>query len=226
MSRNMIKFDSMIILLRLHPTCNVKTLIVELGKCVELHRPVRRDEKKVLNEHGKNNCRFPLKSKDRVKEPEHKAFVLLQIYIARIWSSSFQLRLEMEEIYQNGRRLLNAIADLAKERQHGILLESAILLARSLNNRIWYNNDSVFLQTFPALSDSLLNKLKDRSKSVSKLGLSDTVSKSLFQIATSFECSQCDATKIMTFTKIGQICAGKFRENIEGDYYSILALVH
>ena len=93
----------------------------------ELHRPVRRSEKRLLNEWMKT-VRFPLKA--RVQEPNHKAYVLLQAAVDRAEIKDFSLRVEQSEIVACALRVLGALTELSKEKGHGFLLLAAVLLDR------------------------------------------------------------------------------------------------
>ena len=113
-------------------------------ECQELKKPVRRDEKKVLNE-MMTSIRFPLKL--RVQESSHKAYVLLQAAVARLEIKNFSLRVEQSEIVESGLRVLSALVEFCKEKFYGKLLDSSILLDRSLRCRMWeINFPSVFFQ--------------------------------------------------------------------------------
>ena len=85
-----------------------------------------------------SSVRFPLKL--RVQEPSHKAYVLLQAAVAKIDIKNFSLRVEQSEIVDSGLRVLSALIELCKERYHGKLLDSSLLLDRSLRCRMWESN--------------------------------------------------------------------------------------
>lgn len=112
--------------------------------CEEFKKPVRRDEKKILNE-MMSSIRFP--QKIRVQEPCLKSYVLLQAAISRIDIKDFSMRVEQSEIVECALRILSALIELCKERYYGKLLETSILVDRSLRCRIWdVNYPSVFFQ--------------------------------------------------------------------------------
>ena len=117
----------------------------------ELSKPVRRAEKRLLNDTMKA-IRFPLKL--RVQEPWHKAYVLLQAAVGRLeaatgggFARDFSLRVEQAELVESTLRVLSALSELARERGRGEQLETAILLDRALRIRMWESGyASIFLQ--------------------------------------------------------------------------------
>jgi len=123
MTRNMIKFKTMQLLMQLPPDCTMQKLLEGLSKAEELHKPVRKDDKKVLN--GFNNtsdmlrynnksvttegCAMPANKIKLVQEGWHKCYILVQAAIARIAITDFSLRLEQSEIVDSLVRILHAL---------------------------------------------------------------------------------------------------------------------
>ena len=66
MSRQMVQFNSMIVILALSPLCSLKELFRELSACAELQVVLKRDDKKILNEHAKH-MEYPFKLSEKVK---------------------------------------------------------------------------------------------------------------------------------------------------------------
>jgi hypothetical protein len=62
MSRNMIKFPSMVLMMKLPRDCDIPLLFKELSGCEELLKPLRRNEKVILNGFMKS-IRYPQKTK-------------------------------------------------------------------------------------------------------------------------------------------------------------------
>ena len=62
MSRNMIKFPSMVLMMNLPRDCDIPQLFKELSRCEELLKPLRRNEKAILNGFMKS-VRYPQKTK-------------------------------------------------------------------------------------------------------------------------------------------------------------------
>ena len=64
MTRHMIKFKSMVMMMKLPHDCDVPSLFKELSCCTELLKPLRRTEKALLNGFMKG-IRYPVKAKVR-----------------------------------------------------------------------------------------------------------------------------------------------------------------
>jgi replicative superfamily II helicase len=119
-------------------------LLSEICRSKELDKPVRRSEKKILNEMMK--CiRYPLKAK--VQEPYQKSYVLMQAAVSRADVKEFSLKVEQSEIVESALRVLSALIELSKEKERGEILESSLLLDRALKCRLWETNyGSIFSQ--------------------------------------------------------------------------------
>ena len=104
----------------------------------ELQKPIRRTDKKTLYEYIKQ-IRFRLKNITSIKDSYLKTYILLQVAVARYHIQDFALRVEMSEITDVTLRILSALQDICIERLKGQLLESALILERSLRNRMWEN---------------------------------------------------------------------------------------
>eukprot|EP01031_Cornospumella_fuschlensis_P029971 gene29971-36199_t len=111
MSKTLIKFNSMCILMQLPANNSLQQLLHSFSLCEELHKPVKRTDKKVLNDLMKF-IRFPVR--ERVQEPRHKCYVLLQATISFLPDiKDFTLRIEQAEIVENALRLLYGLKDLS-----------------------------------------------------------------------------------------------------------------
>jgi hypothetical protein len=62
MTRHMIKFKSMVLMMKLPKDCDIPTLFKELSACEEMLKPLRRTEKVLLNGFAKI-IRYPIKAK-------------------------------------------------------------------------------------------------------------------------------------------------------------------
>ena len=225
MSKQIVRFPSMVALLALPPTCSIQQLLMQLSSCEELHRNLKRDEKKPLNEVAKRMS-FPYKSKESVKTPQDKTYVLLQVSAGRMTIQNAKdngLSQDQELVADGTSRLLVALIDLAVQRKQGGLLEAAMHLKRSLLTGIWSGVEgltgqisSIFLQ-IRNLSVSLKAKLRDLSSGnyVSQYGLQHVVSMKLAgNTAASFGCSDKDAFELERFTSICQASARKISVDI------------
>jgi len=112
---------------------------------------------------------------------------------------TLSLRADVASLADATSRVLTALVGLAVEREHGALLESALILRRSLTTAVWPGgHTSVFLQ-IPGLSPSLRIRFKNRSTSIAKLGLSNLMGKPTDQLVRELQCSQQDAEHVYDF---------------------------
>jgi len=168
MSQHMVEFEAMKKLMKLKHDAGLKQILMTLSECGVLHRPVRRSEKKILNEvHTK--VKFPIDvpaSKIRIQSPSHKAFILLQASIGQNYLDDFTLRQEMSYMVDNSTRILGALEDYSiLETKHGKLALNSLLLRRSLTTSLWGSKSGV------------LNQLKGvGAKTTAKLSTSGIIS--------------------------------------------------
>ena len=203
MSSHMVQFNTMVLLLALPAGARLQPLLRQLCTSGELQHPLRRHEKKELNDRAKN-IRFPLSSRERVKTPLERSYILLQLAAEGIEPDCASLRIDVPLLVDVACRILTALIGLALERKRGGLLESAFVLRRSLKLSAWSEGaTSVFLQ-IPGLSPTLRLRLQNRACSVSKLGLADALNKLSGSLMHDFQCSQQDAERIYEFV---QLCA-------------------
>jgi hypothetical protein len=128
---------------------------MKLSQAEELHKPLRRFDKRFLNE-SSAQVRFPLKSK--VSSSADKAYILLQCAVDGIAVADFFLRVEMSETVERCVRILGALTDLCVSKLHGILLESSLLLLRALKTRMW-ETSNILLRQCPEINDSVRKRL-------------------------------------------------------------------
>jgi hypothetical protein len=164
-----------------------------LSFCEELHRPLRRAEKKVLND-WMIRVRFPMK--DRVQQPSHKSYVLLLAAIARIHIKEFTLRIEQAEIVDNALRLLRCLQELSLHNCEGCLLESCILLERALRTRLWESGGNIFIQC-AGLTDST----RDAMQLSGLTTLDRVIECSLQQLTRDLRCNINEARTILFFSQ-------------------------
>lgn len=94
MARNMLLFTSMQVLLALPANATLEDVLRAICQCDELETPVRKMEKKTLNELSLK-VRFKLEKKARVQEPAQKAFVLIQAMLGGLEVPDFSMRMEV-----------------------------------------------------------------------------------------------------------------------------------
>ena len=89
----------------------MKNILMTLSECEGLQRPVRRSEKKELNEIYRSSMKYKFEgpqSKIRIQAPAQKAFVLLQCAIGQIYLQDYTLRQEMTYMVDYGSRMIQA----------------------------------------------------------------------------------------------------------------------
>lgn len=138
MSQHMVDFESMKRIVGLPFDSDQGVLLKILAECDRLHRPVRRSEKKALNEVHKL-IRFKLDgppSKVRIQSPAEKAFVLLQAAIGQHCLEDFTLRQEMSYMVQYATRMLSAMEEYCIDgSRNGHVALQSLRLRRSLATR-------------------------------------------------------------------------------------------
>ncbi len=159
MSRNMIKFSTMQLILELKANGSIKDIVGQMCKSSDLDVVIlRRDEKKFLNK-AMALVRYPLKQK--IQSPEQKAYVLILLTMeqVKVTIENFTLRSEQREICGNLLRLCAAITQVSVERKFGLLLENTYRLERSIKLGLWDDcYASVYCQV-ENISDSTIEKI-------------------------------------------------------------------
>ena len=149
MSHQMVDFEAMKKLMSLPHDVGTKQLLEVIASCEVLHRPVRRSEKKLLNEvHAK--VKFPIDtptSKVRIQSPSQKAFVMLQASIGQKYLDDYSLRQEMSLMVDDATRILAALEDYSvQDSKNGKTALESLLLRRSLTTSLWSAKDGVLNQ--------------------------------------------------------------------------------
>lgn len=149
MSQHMVDFESMKLIMELPFDSETQQLLTMLSKFDGLHRPVRRSEKRLLNDAHKS-IKFKFEgppSKVRVQEPHQKAFVLLQAAIGQDFLDDYTLRQEMSSIVEYSTRMLAATEEYSVYgSKHGIVALNSLCLRRSLAVSLWGVRDGVLNQ--------------------------------------------------------------------------------
>jgi ATP-dependent DNA helicase HFM1/MER3 len=161
MSRNFVDFETMRSIVKLPHDCGPLQLLHMLSRCQKIQSPVRRAEKKELNEAYKLvKYKFEgPQSKIRIQTPEQKLFVLLQASIGKHHFHDTSLRREMSNILDGAFRILAAVEDYAREgSRHGEVAVQGWLLRRSLYSSLWGDKDGV-LNQINGISQEMTKKL-------------------------------------------------------------------
>lgn len=183
-------------------------MVKNLPHCEELHKPVRKTEKKILNE-LMEIVRFPIKEK--VQLPDQKSYVLLQAAVSKAEIKDFTLRIEQSEMVECAVRLLHCLSELCIERKHGVLLESAVLFERALMVRLWENSDTTPFIQCKELSTSTIDSI-----SVTELKLPpNVIGLNPNQISNRINCSLTEARSILYFAN--KFMSTKLKATLECD---------
>ena len=240
MTKSMIDFQTMKILMDCPNSSDINTLLLELSKSDSLHKPLRRDEKKVLNDASKQ-MRFPVKSKDRVKDAASKAYILMQIAVSRVHLSDFALRIEQSEICESAVRILSgeifdaqppssplplanyvlslsptltlvpaALFDYCLERGKGALLSAAVLLQRALTQRNWGDG-----WDSPFVQISNLASQTVRTLTEKRLQASDVAAMEESQIKDLLGCPSADAKEIFQLARAFNVASRRACLSVE-----------
>lgn len=130
----------------------------------EVRKPLRRNEKHILNDEINPRVRFP--SSAKVSSSADKAYLLMQAAVGRLHFQSFTLRIEQDNILEKALRVLGALQDLCVHRLYGGLLRCVLELERSFRFRMWRCTnvfsqcDKISMQTVENLSLRSLTTLE------------------------------------------------------------------
>jgi hypothetical protein len=194
MTRNLTKFLSMISLMEIPKNSDVRQVLKKISECTELHKPIKRADKTILNtltgsiRYGNEN--------PKVKTESEKAFVLLQSVIVENDIHEFSLRTEQAEIVEAALRLIKSLKELSLLHESGKVLESTILLDRALHTRLWEWSKSIVFKQCKGIPDDVVMRLQENGLYRFETVFGMTVN----QIKAKIDCSLSDAVKIMEFT--------------------------
>ena len=149
MSSHLVAYAAMKKIVALPFDTTQSSLVMAIAEFEGLHRPVRRSEKKILNELHKS-IRYKLDgpvSKVRVQQPWQKAFVLLQTAVGRHYLEDFTLRQEMSMMVDFAARMLVAIEEFSVEgSMHGQVALQSLRLRRCFSASLWGIDDGALIQ--------------------------------------------------------------------------------
>ena len=161
MSQFLVPYKAMQKIVRLSHDSGQLQILVVLSQIEELQFPLRRNEKKHLNDVHKM-IKYKLEgqpSKVRVQTQEQKAFVLLQSAIGQHYIEDFTLRNEMSMMVDTARRMLSAAEDYSIEgSMHGKVALESLLLRRSISTSLWGPGDGV-LNQLPGVGHKTASKM-------------------------------------------------------------------
>lgn len=162
MSQNMVEFQGMKMILKLPFDAGMSDMLKSLCEFEGMHRPVRRSEKKLLND-AHRMVKFKLEgppSKVRIQTPSQKAFVLLQCAIGQHYLEDFTLRNEMSMMVEYATRMLAAAEEFSvRGSQHGNIALQSLRLRRALAASLWGGSEGVLNQV-PGVGAQTTAKLR------------------------------------------------------------------
>lgn len=182
MTKHLIKFETMVKLMGLPATAGVHEVLETLSTCSEVDKPVRRPEKRCLNEVMKH-ARFTEKNA-RVQTGSQKASALIQAAVHRLPLQDFHLKMEQAEVLDQAQRILQALSELTLKDGKGQLLWSTTVLMRALDVRVWETDEpqqSLFMQ-LPHVDGAVAKRLLDHGiralQHVASLNVAELASRS------------------------------------------------
>jgi hypothetical protein len=162
MSRNFIDFETMKAIVKLPHDSGPHKLLTCLSNCAKIQAPIRRNEKKALNEAYKT-IKYKLEgpqSKVRIQTDAEKCFVMLQAAIGQYFFSEFALRQQMSYMIDGASQVLSAVEQFATEgSRNGQVAIQSMLFRRSLYSSLWGEHDGV-LNQIGGVTQEMAAKLK------------------------------------------------------------------
>jgi ATP-dependent DNA helicase HFM1/MER3 len=162
MSRNFIDFEAMKAIVKLPHDSGPVQLLHMMSNCAKIQIPIRRNEKKALNDAYKT-IKYKLEgpqSKVRIQTDAEKCFVMLQAAIGQYFFGEFALRQQMSSMINGASQVLSAIEQYAKEgSRNGQVAIQAMLFRRSLYSSLWGVHDGV-LNQIGGITQEMVAKLK------------------------------------------------------------------
>ncbi len=144
MTKNLLTFKTMKNIIDIPENISIQGLLQKLSECTELHRPLRRYEKRELME-ANDFGRFQLGKK--IVNSQDKAFVLINAAIMRFEFADYTLKVETSEIIESALRIIQALKELSIGlTKRGDLLLKCIILERSCKFQLWGDDDRYFMQ--------------------------------------------------------------------------------
>lgn len=168
MSSNLVGLDAFKAITSIPSDASLCQILKALSRIEDLQRPLRKSEKKPLNA-AQKIVKYHLEgapSQVRVKENWEKAFVLLQVHIARLKldcnnpTLDFTLRSEIASMVDFASRMLAAIEEYSqKGSKNGHVVFQSLRLRRALALNLWGPQDGVLGQIH-GVSNEVVGKLR------------------------------------------------------------------
>lgn len=170
MSQNLVDYQAMQRIVGIPFDAGQSHVLKALAEMECHNKPVRRSQKRFLNEAHKS-LKYKLDgppSKLRVHEPE-KIFILLQVSIGQLYLAEYSLRQEMNSIVDSAFRVLSAAEEYSVTgSKHGNLAFQSLKLRRSPATGLWGEDGGVLNQlrgvgptTTPALKRADVSSFHD-----------------------------------------------------------------
>eukprot|EP00903_Cladosiphon_okamuranus_P018895 g17378.t1 len=159
-SRFMVRLESMKALMSVSESHGTREILRMCAECDELSVPVRRAEKRILNDLNKQ-VRYPPAKKEIVRTPADKALVLLQASLGGLPLEDWTLRGEQTSMLEAAARLLGCCAEslAVPGRGGGLGCAVSLRLMRSVRLKMWMDTELGQLRQLPGVGESLCVRL-------------------------------------------------------------------
>ncbi|CAM9447533.1 unnamed protein product, partial [Scytosiphon promiscuus] len=159
-SRFMVRFDSMKALMSVSEQHSTREVLRACAECHELSVPVRRAEKRLLNDLNKQ-VRYPPAKKEIVRTSADKALVLLQAALGGLPLEDWTLRGEQTTMLEASARLLGCCAEslAVAGRGGGLGCAVSLRLMRSVRLKMWMDTELGQLRQLPGIGDTMSVRL-------------------------------------------------------------------
>ncbi|CAM9375008.1 unnamed protein product [Ectocarpus sp. 4 AP-2014] len=160
-SRFMVRFESMKAILEVSENHGTRDILRVCAECNEVNVPLRRAEKRFLNDLNQK-VRYPPPKKEVVRTPADKALVLLQAALGGLHLDDWTLRGEQTAMLDTSARLLGCCAEslAVAGRGGGLGCAVSLRLMRSVRLRLWMDAERGQLKQLPGVGDTMSGRLE------------------------------------------------------------------
>ncbi|CAM9166116.1 unnamed protein product, partial [Ectocarpus sp. 12 AP-2014] len=160
-SRFMVRFESMKAILGVSENHGTRDILRVCAECDEVNVPLRRAEKRFLNDLNQK-VRYPPPKKEVVRTPADKALVLLQAALEGLHLDDWTLRGEQTAMLDTSARLLGCCAEslAVAGRGGGLGCAVSLRLMRSVRLRLWMDAERGQLKQLPGVGDTMSGRLE------------------------------------------------------------------
>ncbi|CAM9813986.1 unnamed protein product [Ectocarpus sp. 6 AP-2014] len=160
-SRFMVRFESMKAILGVSENHGTRDILRVCAECNEVNVPLRRAEKRFLNDLNQK-VRYSPPKKEVVRTPADKALVLLQAALGGLHLDDWTLRGEQTAMLDTSARLLGCCAEslAVAGRGGGLGCAVSLRLMRSFRLRLWMDAERGQLKQLPGVGDTMSGRLE------------------------------------------------------------------